>query len=106
MLPFVGGFVSQTAAPGSVGPSGVPTSPTVYEYGGGLAGVQWVTGDPNAYTQLGLSVDVETPPAEVSDTAMPGQTSLETGVTTAEYWWVRHLRNDTATAWVLAFPGE
>lgn len=106
MLPFIGALVAQGSAPGAVGPSGDPTFATVYLYGGDLAGVQWVTGDPDAYTQLGLSEGGAIDPSEVFDTAMPGQTSLETGGTTTEYFWVRHLRNDIAGDWVRAFVGE
>lgn len=106
MLPFVGLMVEPAAEEAATGPSSDPSFASAYNYGGNLVGVQWQNGDETAYTQLGLSSDDSIEPSSVFATASPGDTNYETGTTTEEWWWVRHLKDGIAGDWVRAPFGE
>lgn len=105
---MLGPVAMLTAAGGSTGCTGVspaapPTSVSLYGYGADLTGIQWTTGDSNAFTQLGQSDSEFDDPTSVFALVGVGQTTAETGETCTCYWYVRHLRNCKVTAWVLAF---
>jgi len=87
-------------------PAGTPLNGLAYQYGGSLIGVQWANGDPEAFTQLGLSSDSGTFPTEVFASAAPGATSYETGTTIVGQWWLRHHINGQSTAWVIVSSEE
>lgn len=86
-------------------PAGLPTNASTYTYGGGLVGVQWTNGDTSAYTGVGRSGSSTVPPSAETYIASPGATSLETGESLDEHWWIRHYKNSQYGDWVYAPAG-
>lgn len=103
---MISGFVGLGAAAGVVDdttpPSGPPLSPSAYYYSGSLVGVQWTNGDGTASTQIGFSTSDVIDPLTVTTTVSAGITNYETGATDPCYWYVRHIKNGSTTAWVQA----
>lgn len=84
-----------------LGPTGPPTGGAEFVYAGNKIGLQWTNGDPLAFTEIGQS---ESEPTVALYQVGPGETTYETGTTTSNEWWVRHLRNGQRSAWAKIFP--
>ena len=99
----VAGLGNREEAPDTTPPSGPPTSPQVFEYGGApYYGVQWTNGDSTAHTEIGNSAAALSDPAGRDAIVSPGTTSYQTSSEECQYWFVRHVKNGQYTAWVLA----
>jgi hypothetical protein len=84
------------------GPDGAPSNASAYPYSGNLVGVQWVSGDVTASTQIALTGGASPSSGDIVATAAAGATSYETGSTSQGFWWVRHAKNGQFSAWVVA----
>ena len=86
-------------------PDGPPTSVYQYLYGeqsNPLVGLSWVSGDVDAWTELGFAASGE--PTSHFDAVPPGVTNYPSGQAedTSVTWWARHVRAGQYSAWAEA----
>ena len=99
---MMGAAANEAVGTGGGGPSGPPTSVSIYKYGANLTGVQWTHGATSASTQIGDPPTIGGPPSSVDFTVIPLVTTKETDKECSCYWFVRHAKNEQFSAWVLA----
>jgi hypothetical protein len=83
------------ASGGNTAPTAAPTAVARYTYGGTKLGVSWTNGDATASTRVyRYASGVWT----LVNTAAPGETTLETGFTSATLFGCSHFKNTVETA--------
>lgn len=81
-------------------PAAAPVSVAAYiNEETGIVSVYWVNGDLTAWTQVGRTdTPAETPTVSLNQLP-PRTTGWSTGTSDLGYWWVRHTKGGTPSAW-------
>lgn len=95
--------------PGTTPPSAAPTDPVLVVFGGtgDLFGISWTNGDSTAETEIGYYEDPTgvTEPTTYIDKVAPGLTTWNsTNFSYACYYWIRHRKGGSVSAWVQVQP--